>query len=50
MLKTQVIGTGSTPWHILMAGAVLIMLPNIVIFFIAQKQFVKGIAAGGLRG
>jgi ABC-type glycerol-3-phosphate transport system permease component len=50
MLKSQVIGTGSTPWHILMAGAVLIMLPNIVIFFIAQKQFVKGIAAGGLRG
>jgi multiple sugar transport system permease protein len=50
MLKSQVIGTGSTPWQLLMAGAVLIMLPNILIFFLAQKHFIKGIAAGGLRG
>jgi ABC-type glycerol-3-phosphate transport system permease component len=50
MLKSQVIGTGSTPWHILMAGAVLVLLPNIAVFFLAQKQFIKGIATGGIRG
>lgn len=50
MLKAQVVGTGSTPWHILMAGAVLVLLPNIVVFFLAQKQFIRGIATGGIRG
>ena len=50
MLKAQVIGTGATPWHILMAGAVLVLLPNIVVFFLAQKQFIRGIATGGIRG
>lgn len=50
MLKSQVIGTGSTPWHLLMAGAVLVLLPNIVVFFLAQKHFIKGIATGGIRG
>jgi ABC-type glycerol-3-phosphate transport system permease component len=50
MLKAQVVGTGATQWHLLMAGAVLIMLPNLIIFFVAQRHFVKGIAMGGLRG
>jgi multiple sugar transport system permease protein len=50
MLKAQIVGTGATQWHLLMAGAVLIMLPNIIAFALAQKQFIKGIAAGGLRG
>jgi multiple sugar transport system permease protein len=50
MLKSQVVGTGATQWHLLMAGALLIMLPNVVIFFLAQKHFVKGITVGGLRG
>jgi ABC-type glycerol-3-phosphate transport system permease component len=50
MLKSQVIGTGATPWHVLMAGAVLVLLPNVVVFLLAQKQFVKGMATGGIRG
>ncbi len=49
MLKSQVVGTGATQWNLLMAGAVLVMLPNIVVFLLAQKHFVKGIAVGGLR-
>jgi multiple sugar transport system permease protein len=49
MLKSQVVGTGATQWNLLMAGAVLVMLPNIVVFLLAQKYFVKGIAVGGLR-
>ncbi len=50
MLKSQVIGSGSVQWHILMAASVLVMLPNILVFFIAQKQFIRGIQIGGLRG
>ena len=49
MLKSQVVGTGATQWNLLMAGAVLVMLPNIVVFILAQKYFVRGIAVGGLR-
>jgi ABC-type glycerol-3-phosphate transport system permease component len=49
MLKSQIIGTGVTQWHLLMAGALLIMLPNIIVFFLAQRHFIKGISAGGLR-
>jgi ABC-type glycerol-3-phosphate transport system permease component len=38
-----------TQWHLLMAAAVLVMVPNVLLFFVAQKHLVKGIAAGGLR-
>lgn len=50
MLKSQIIGTGTIQWHILMAASVLIMLPNIIVFFFAQKHFIRGIQVGGLRG
>ena len=50
MLKSQVMGTGSVQWQILMAASVLVMLPNILVFFLAQKQFIRGIQIGGLRG
>ena len=49
MLKSQIVGTGMTQWHLLMAAAVLVMVPNVVLFFVAQKHLVKGIAMGGLR-
>ena len=37
-------------WQVLMAGALLVMLPNVVVFLLAQKHFVKGLVVGGLRG
>jgi multiple sugar transport system permease protein len=49
MLKSQIVGTGMTQWHLLMAAAVLVMLPNIIVFFFAQKYLVRGISMGGLR-
>src|SRR3984957_4406562 len=39
---------GGTPWHLLMAAAVLVITPVIVIFFLAQKTFIEGIATTGL--
>jgi ABC-type glycerol-3-phosphate transport system permease component len=37
-------------FHLMMAGAVIAMVPILVIFFIAQKQFVQGIALTGMKG
>ena len=37
-------------WGSLMAGAVIVMLPTLIIFLVAQRQLVKGIAMTGLKG
>jgi sn-glycerol 3-phosphate transport system permease protein len=50
MLKAQIAGTGVVEWQVLMAGSLLVMLPNVIVFLLAQKHFVKGLAIGGLRG
>lgn len=34
-------------WHLLMAGSVLVMIPIVVLFFIGQRSFVKGIVMTG---
>jgi multiple sugar transport system permease protein len=39
-----------TPWHILMAASVLVILPVLVLFFLAQKTFIEGIATTGMKG
>jgi ABC-type glycerol-3-phosphate transport system permease component len=36
--------------QLLMAGAVISLLPILVIYFITQKQFTEGIATTGLKG
>jgi len=41
---------GNTPWHLLMAASVLVILPAIVLFFLAQKSFIEGIATTGMKG
>lgn len=43
-------GQYETQLQYLMAGSVLMVLPIIVIFFIAQKYFIQGIALSGLKG
>jgi multiple sugar transport system permease protein len=40
----------ATDWPHQMAAAVLVMLPVIVVFFAAQKYFVRGITMSGLKG
>jgi multiple sugar transport system permease protein len=41
---------GGTPWHLLMAASVLVVLPVLALFFIAQKAFIEGIATTGMKG
>ncbi len=37
-------------WHVLMAGSLLVLAPILVLFFIAQKQFVLSASRSGLTG
>ena len=37
-------------WHVLMAGSLLVLAPILVLFFIAQKQFVLSATRSGLTG
>ncbi|MGO4616189.1 carbohydrate ABC transporter permease [Nocardia sp. 2YAB30] len=43
-------GQYHTQWPILMAAAVVILLPLLVIYAIAQRAFIRGIAMSGLGG
>jgi multiple sugar transport system permease protein len=40
---------GGTDWNLLMAASLLVMLPVLVLFFLAQKTFIRGIATTGLK-
>ena len=40
---------GGTEWALLMAAATITILPIILIFFLAQKTFVQGIAMTGIK-
>jgi multiple sugar transport system permease protein len=33
-----------------MAACVVTMLPVVIVFFLAQKQFIEGISLSGLKG
>ncbi|HEV8632890.1 MAG TPA: carbohydrate ABC transporter permease [Chloroflexota bacterium] len=39
-----------TLWTLLMAGAVLSLLPTLIVFLVAQRYFVQGITISGLKG
>lgn len=40
----------STQWTLLMAGNVMSLIPMMIIFFVAQRYFVRSVAATGLAG
>jgi multiple sugar transport system permease protein len=42
--------SGGVQWHHLMAASTVIVAPIIVLFFLTQKTFIKGIATTGLKG
>lgn len=37
-------------WNVVAAGAVMALLPTLVVFLFAQRQLVRGITLGGLKG
>ena len=36
--------------HLLMAGAVITVIPILILYFMTQRQFTEGIATTGLKG
>ena len=42
--------SGDTPWNQLMAASTLIVVPVVVLFVLAQRTFIRGIATTGLKG
>ena len=36
--------------QLLMAGAVITLVPILILYFLTQKQFTEGIAASGIKG
>jgi multiple sugar transport system permease protein len=40
---------GGTEWNLLMAASVLVIIPVIILFFLAQKTFIQGIATTGMK-
>ena len=42
--------SGDTPWNQLMAASTLTVLPVLVLFFLAQRTFIRGIATTGIKG
>lgn len=46
----QFVSAHSSEMHLLLAAAVLFTLPVLVLFFLAQRTFVKGISTTGLKG
>jgi raffinose/stachyose/melibiose transport system permease protein len=44
------VGQYNTRWNIVFAGAVICIVPAIIIFISLQKYFIKGIAAGAVKG
>ncbi len=43
-------GAHSTEWTLLMAGNVMSLIPMLIIFFVAQRYFIRSVAATGLAG
>jgi len=43
-------GAHNTQWHLVAAANIMSMVPLIVLFLIAQRYFVRGIATQGLKG
>jgi multiple sugar transport system permease protein len=46
----QHLGFGQFRWELLFAASVLVTLPMILLFVVAQRQFIEGIQTSGLKG
>lgn len=46
----QHLGFGQFRWELLFAASVMVTMPMIILFAVAQKQFIQGIATTGLKG
>ncbi|MBT2292305.1 carbohydrate ABC transporter permease [Paenibacillus albidus] len=43
-------GSYSAQWNLMMAATTVIVIPSLIVFLIAQKHFIEGIAMTGIKG
>lgn len=41
---------GATPYQLLMAAALVVLLPCVLLFFVTQRYFIQGIVISGVKG
>lgn len=49
-LKTMIQSEGSTDWNVVMASAVLVLLPTLLLLFVGLKYIREGLTAGAVKG
>jgi len=49
-LKMSMDATAVVNWNAIIAISIIAILPSLIVFFMAQDQFVEGISAGGVKG
>jgi multiple sugar transport system permease protein len=50
VMLVQFTSEGGSRYHLLMAGAAFVILPTLVVYLIAQRYFLEGVARTGIRG
>jgi arabinogalactan oligomer / maltooligosaccharide transport system permease protein len=50
LLKSYVGQHGSTEWGSFAAGAIIVSIPVVALFYVLQKNLVAGLTAGGVKG
>lgn len=43
-------GSYSAQWHLMMAATSVIVIPSLIVFLVAQRHFIEGIAMTGIKG
>ncbi|MBI4863029.1 MAG: carbohydrate ABC transporter permease [Candidatus Riflebacteria bacterium] len=47
--KQSIVGQGATSYHLLMAATLVVIVPILLLFFVAQRAFTEGITMTGLK-
>ncbi|MGQ9555526.1 MAG: carbohydrate ABC transporter permease [Anaerolineae bacterium] len=43
-------GYGVQRWHLMMAASLIVMMPVLILFFVAQRYFIQGVVVSGVKG
>jgi alpha-glucoside transport system permease protein len=46
----NIVGDRGQDWHLLTAGAFMSMIIPLIVFFLLQRYFVRGLLAGSVKG
>lgn len=50
LLQTEYIASEGSPWGVMMAGSILVVLPLIGVFLTLQRYFMRGLTIGAVKG